>query len=74
MISLKMLQMVNPIPLQKTFPEWYRHTIFLDGCLSPDGLYNHVHPSVEPPREGFTRFINLVSLGDGLIQPGETVT
>ncbi|MGB0646279.1 MAG: membrane protein insertase YidC [Bradymonadia bacterium] len=47
---------------------------FLTAVYSPDGALKSCASSVEPPREGFTRFINLVGLGDGLIQPGETVT
>jgi YidC/Oxa1 family membrane protein insertase len=47
---------------------------FLTAVYSRDGALTSCASSVEPPKQGFTRFINLVGIGDGLLQPGETVT
>ena len=47
---------------------------FLSAVYSPDGALTSCASSVEPPKEGFTRFINLIGVGDGLLQPGETIT
>ena len=47
---------------------------FLTAVYSPDGALTSCASSVEPPKQGFTRFTNLVGIGDGLLQPGETIT
>lgn len=47
---------------------------FLTAVYSRDGALTSCASSVEPPKEGFTRFTNLVGIGDGLLQPGETIT
>jgi YidC/Oxa1 family membrane protein insertase len=47
---------------------------FLSAVYSPDGALTSCASSVEPPKDGFTRFTNLVGIGDGLLQPGETIT
>ena len=47
---------------------------FLTAVYSPDGALTSCASSVQPPKQGFTRFTNLVGIGEGLLQPGETIT